>query len=78
MTIYDELKNERDAQDAKWGHAMDDRWSLGEWAALVAGYACRPIRGDLHAIDPAVMRADLVKAAATAIAAIEAIDRKAP
>jgi hypothetical protein len=78
MTVYDELKAERDAQDKKWGNAMDDRWSLGEWAALIAGYACRPIRGDLHTIDRATMRADLVKTAATAIAAIEALDRKVP
>lgn len=57
---------------------MDDKWSLGEWAALVSSYATRHAVGDLHAIDASAVRADMVKVGALALACIEAIDRKAP
>lgn len=75
--IYDEIKSERAEQVQMFSAADDDRWSPGEWAALVARYATRSINGDLHQIDPAWLRADMVKAAAVAVACIEAIDRKA-
>lgn len=71
-----EIQAERDAQHAKWGHAADDAWSPGEWAALVAHYATRSAVGDLHAIDRAKFRADMVKVGALALACIEALDRK--
>ncbi len=77
MTIQ-EIQTERAAQLAKWGHADDDKWSLGEWGGLVAHYATRATVGDLHAIDAAKVRADMVKVGALALACIEAIDRKVP
>lgn len=73
-----EIQAERDAQLVKWGHAADDMWSLGEWAALLSHYATRSAVGDLHAIDRAKFRADVVKVGALAVACIEAIDRKVP
>jgi len=73
-----EIQAERDAQHAKWGTTADDKWSLGEWAALVSHYATRHAVGELHAIDAAAFRADMVKVGALALACIEAIDRKAP
>lgn len=73
-----EIKNERAAQLAKWGIATDDKWSAGEWAALVAHYASRHVVGDLRAINLALFRADMVKVGALALACIEAIDRKVP
>ncbi len=73
-----EIQYERDLQHAKWGNAADDKWSLGEWAALISHYATRHTVGDLHAVDVATFRADLVKVGALAVAAIEAIERKAP
>lgn len=73
-----EIKAERAAQLAKWGHANDDAHSLGEWAALVSHYATRHIAGDLRAIDVEAFRADMVKVGALALACIEAIDWKKP
>jgi hypothetical protein len=73
-----EIQAERDAQHAKWGSADDDKWTLAEWAALLSHYATRHAVGDLHAIDAAAFRADVVKVGALALACIEAIDRKVP
>ena len=72
------IQAERNAQLAKFGHVNDDKWSPGEWAALVSHYAGRQCVGDLHAVDLAKFRADMVKAGALALACIEAIDRKQP
>lgn len=77
MSIIQEIAAERASQTAKWGHAADDGWSPGEWAALLAHYATRQAVGDMHAIDYAKLRADMVKAGALTVACIEAIDRKA-
>ncbi len=71
MNILQEVQAERDAQRGKW----PDKWSLGEWSALVSHYATRPIVGNLHGLNPAAVRADMVKTAALAVACIEAIDR---
>ncbi len=73
-----EIQAARDAQLARWDHAVDDTWSLGEWAALISGYATRHIVGDLAAIELKTFRADMVKVGALALACIEAIDRKKP
>jgi hypothetical protein len=73
-----EIEYARAAQLSKWGSADDDKWTPGEWAALVAHYATRRAVGNLHSIDVAAFRADMVKVGALALACIEAIDRKAP
>lgn len=73
-----EIQAERAAQLAKWGHVADDAWTFGEWAALVGHYATRQVVGDMHAIDAAKFRADMVKVGALALACIESIDRTAP
>lgn len=75
--VLNEIQAERDAQKAKWGTVQDDAWSPGEWSALIAHYATRQAVGNLHAVDPAKLRADMVKVGALALAAIESIDRKA-
>ncbi len=72
-----EIQNEREAQLEKWGSVKDDAWSPGEWAALVSHYATRHVFNDLHKIDLAAFRADMVKVGALAVACIEALDRKA-
>lgn len=73
-----EIQAERDAQLTRWGHAEDDAWSLGEWAALVSHYATRHVVNDLRAVELKAFRADMVKVGALALACIEAIDRKKP
>lgn len=76
LRIAQEFHVERTAQEARWGDTSDDRWSAAEWAALISHYATRQIVNDLHAVDPAKFRADLVKVGALAMAAIQAIERK--
>jgi hypothetical protein len=78
LLIAQEFHAERIAQEAKFGYANDDKWSYGEWASLISHYATRQTVGDLHAVDPAKFRADMVKVGALAMAAIEAQERKAP
>lgn len=78
LRIAQEFHVERTAQEAKWGDGNDDKWSLGEWAALISHYATRQAVGDMHAIDADKFRADMVKVGALAMAAIQAIERKAP
>jgi hypothetical protein len=73
-----EIEYARAAQLSRWGSADDDKWTLGEWAALLSHYATRRAVGDLHSINMAEFRADVVKVGALALACIEAIDRKVP
>lgn len=75
MTIYAEIKNERDYQNAKFGTAFDDNNTPYNWAAYIAQYATRHLIGNPAAVSIEQFRVDMVKAAATAVAAIEAIDR---
>ncbi len=77
LRIAQEFHIERTAQEARWGDSNDNKWSLGEWAALISHYATRQTAGDLHAIDAAKFRADLVKVGALAMAAIQSVERKA-
>lgn len=78
LRIAQEFHVERTAQQAKWSDANDAKWSPGEWAALISHYATRQTVGDLHAVDAARFRADMVKVGALAMAAIQAIESKTP
>lgn len=73
---FDEIADERAKQVAAFGTA-DDALSLGEWAALISHYATRHVAGDLRGINVAKFREDMVKVGALAVAAVDAIDRKA-
>jgi hypothetical protein len=74
--IINEISQERKAQLDKWGASDDDKWTAGEWAALISHYATRHCVGNLDKIDLKDLRADFVKVGALVLAAIEAIDRK--
>lgn len=79
LRIAQEFHLERMAQIERFGDtdgANDSRWSPGEWAALISHYATRQTVGDLHSIDAAKFRADMVKVGALAMAAIQATERK--
>lgn len=76
LRIAQEFHVERTAQEAKLGDSNDSKWSFGEWAALISHYATRQTVGDLHAVDAAKFRADMVKVGALAMAAIQAIEMK--
>lgn len=71
-TIFAEINIERIRQDKMWGTAFDDKNTLNDWATYFAGYAYKasPLKKD-----DAHSRAELVKLATMAVAAIEAHDR---
>lgn len=75
--IFKEIDAERDAQDAKWGAEFDDRNTAYNWAAYIAQYATRNLIGNPRAASEVLFRADMVKVAALAVAAIESTDRRA-
>ncbi len=74
-SVMEEVSAERAAQDAKWGEAFDDLNSPYNWAAYICHYTTRHLIGDPRAASAASFRVDMVKVAALAVAAIEAIDR---
>lgn len=76
LRIAQEFHVERTAQQQRFAPADDAQWSHGEWAALISHYATRQTVGDLHAVDAAKFRADMVKVGALAMAAIQATEAK--
>lgn len=76
LRIAQEMHAERMAQHAKFGDENDAKWTPGEWAALISHYATRQTVGNLHAVDAAKFRADMVKVGALAMAAIQATELK--
>ncbi len=69
--IYDEIRDERDRQDKKWGGpAHDDGHSINDFVAFIAKHAGK-------AVDEAPLgqRKQMIRAAALAVAAIQKIDR---
>lgn len=70
MSIYDEIKTERDYQDGKWGTLFDDKNSPDNWVFYIIGYL-----GNLYR-ERQPFRIVMLKVAALAVASIEAYDRK--
>ncbi len=71
--VYDEIKQERARQDAKWGGpAHDDEHDIDDFGDFIAQKLAHMSAGS-----PAWKRAKLVQIAALAVAAIESADRKA-
>ena len=81
-SILDEIKKERDYQDNKWGTTFDDNNSPHDFAVYITKYATRNMGGTLGQKtfisdeEYAQIRTDMIKVAAIAAAAVEAIDRK--
>ena len=74
--ILGQLSAERDAQDAKWGGpAHDDGHGPDAWVALLARHLGLAVNDGGAGYDPARYRRQLVRVAATAVAALEAFDR---
>ena len=74
--ILGEVEAERSVQDAKWGTAFDDKNTPYNWSAYIGQYSTRHLIGDPTKVSEAEFRADMVKVAALAVAAIESIDRR--
>lgn len=72
MTVYDEIKAERERQDAKWGGpAHDDENSMHDWARFITVRVNR-----LRTSKWAVRRQALLEIASLAVAALESLDRQ--
>lgn len=89
-SVYDEIRLERSAQDAKWGGAQhDDEHTPSEWIGFIIEHAAKSIprayarRADLlerateySPMEPhEVVRKQMVRVAALALATIESFDR---
>jgi hypothetical protein len=76
--IFSEVDAERQHQESKWGNAFDDRNTPYNWSAYIGQYSTRHLIGDPTKVSEAEFRADMVKVAALAVAAVESIDRRKP
>lgn len=73
--IYDEIDEEREYQLVKHGTARDDTHTLVEWIGYVTHQVGKCYTG-VYGQYLSVFRKHMVRTAALAVAAIEAIDRK--
>ena len=86
-----EVAAERGVQRGRWGNVHDDRHTLGFWTTILASYVGRASNevlqltfkapteeAELRAIPGSFgqLRMALIKVAATAVAWVEAIDRR--
>ncbi len=70
--IYDEIRDERDRQDKKWGGpSHDDNHSINDFIAFIAKHA--GMASDSFAV---TRRKQMIRVAALAVAAIQKIDRE--
>jgi hypothetical protein len=80
MSIYDEIRAEREHQQKRWGNEVDDTKNTPwMWAAYIAQYATRWMVGSFMPLGRATtdsFRGAMVKVASIAIAAVESIDRQ--
>ncbi len=75
MTVYDEIRAERDRQDAEWGQEHDDGHSGYDWEYLVARYGDSLATRARVGGDMAAWRRRMLQAATLAVAAVEWHDR---
>jgi len=80
MSVFDEIKAERQRQKDKWGGAAhDDHHSTWDWIVFITkhnGLAMEP--GSQERLDIPSYRYQMVRVAALAVAAIEWCDRNYP
>lgn len=74
--IYKQLEAERILQCEKWGTYNDDNWNALDWHEMIADYNAWARRmACMGSVDKARNR--YIQVAALAVAAVEALDRKA-
>ena len=80
MSVYEEIQEEREYQNQKWGTEVDDSKNTPwMWAAYIGQYATRWTVGSFLPIKRDVtndLRTCMIKVASIAIAAVESIDRQ--
>lgn len=69
--VFEAIENERDYQNGKWGTAFDDKNTINDWTTYIARYATNAAWAQTGE-DQAKQ---LVKVAALAVAALEALAR---
>ncbi len=69
--ILDEITAEREYQDGKWGSVFDAQNTVNDWVTYIVHYLSNASRMPFNRDD---YRKGLVKAAALAVAALEALD----
>lgn len=71
--IYDEIREEREAQDKKHGGPEnDDKYNSNDWVAFIAKHAGQAMRRPWNR---KVFRRQMIRVAALAVAAVEWCDR---
>lgn len=73
--VLDNIATERKYQNDRFGTTFDDHNKLNDWVTYITHYASRNYGPN---ISESTFRLNMVKVAALAIAAIEAIDRRTP
>lgn len=73
--VLNEVAAEREYQNKRWGTSFDDTNTPSQWMGYVSAYGARNLVG-ASAVDLEKFRVDMIKVAALAVAAVEAIDRK--
>ena len=80
MSIYDEIKAERDYQKKRWGNDTDDTVNTpNDFMAYISHYGTRWFAGGFAPYPKSVVdnyRKHMIKVAALAIGAIESLDRQ--
>lgn len=71
-SVLEEIRNEREYQNGRWGTDFDDKNTLNDWVTYIATYCGRASQ---FASPPSNQRRDMLKVAALAVAACEAFDR---
>jgi hypothetical protein len=77
--IYDEIQNERQRQDKKWGGAKhDDEHAYRDFVEFIKRHANKATYNpnDLDYVDLPTFRKQMIRVAALAVAAIESHDRR--
>lgn len=80
MSVYDEIRAEREYQVNKWGTDADDTVNTpNDWVAYISHHASRWFKGGFLPYTGGNVedfRTQMVKTAALAVAAVESLDRQ--
>ena len=73
MSVYDEIKAERDYQIDKWGEDFDSKNTANDWVAYITAYLGQAYTIPFNKVQ---YRKFLIKVATLAVAAVETLDRE--
>lgn len=75
--VLSEVAAERAYQETRWGTTNDDANTPHQWMGYISAYGSRDLAvGANVPVDAVKFRTDMIKVAAIAVAAVEALDRK--